>query len=137
MPKVSLSTQLGVAADDVWKMIGEFNALPDWHPAVQSSELADGGQQRTLSLAGGGTIVETLVNHDNGGMTYTYQIKDSPLPVANYEATITVSPDGERSSKVEWSGDFDAAGAPENEAVQVIQGIYQAGLDNLRKMFGG
>ena len=29
------------------------------------------------------------------------------------------------------------AGASESDAVKVIQGIYQAGFDNLKKMFGG
>ena len=38
---------------------------------------------------------------------------------------------------VEWESDFQASGAPDNDAVQVIQGIYQAGFDNLKKMFGG
>lgn len=136
MARVSMSTQLSVSADELWKMIGGFNALPDWHPAVEKSELAEGGRQRTLHLAGGGTIVETLVNHDDGSKTYTYEIKDSPLPVANYVSTINVSPSGEKSSTVEWSSNFEPSGAPESEAVRAIQGIYQAGLDNLKKMYG-
>jgi len=135
--KVSMSTQLSVPADELWKMIGGFNALPDWHPGVEKSELADGGRQRTLQLAGGGTIVETLVSQDDGSKTYTYEIKDSPLPVANYVSTINVSPSGEKTSTVEWSSNFEASGAPESEAVKAIQDMYQTGLDNLKKMYGG
>jgi hypothetical protein len=30
----------------------------------------------------------------------------------------------------------EPSGASEPEAVKVIQGIYEAGFDNLRKMFG-
>ena len=29
-----------------------------------------------------------------------------------------------------------AAGVPENDAMKAIQDVYQAGLDNLQKMFG-
>ncbi len=136
MAKVSMSTKLSASADQVWQLIGGFNALPDWHPAVEKSELTEEGQERTLSLAGGGTIVERLENMDDGSRTYTYAITDSPLPVANYRATITVTGEGDEST-IEWSSEFDPMGAAEGEAADVIRGIYQAGFDNLQKMFGG
>lgn len=136
MAKVSMSTNLNVSADQVWKMIGGFNALPDWHPAVEKSELTQEGQTRTLSLAGGGSIVEKLEKVDNGARTYTYSIVDSPLPVSNYTATIKVSGEGGNST-IEWSSEFDADGAPEEAAMSAIADIYQAGFDNLKKMYGG
>ena len=55
MTKISMTTDLDVSADEVWKLIGGFNALPDWHPEVEKSELEEEGQVRKLSLAGGGT----------------------------------------------------------------------------------
>jgi len=136
MAKVSMSTQLGVSADDAWKMIGGFNALPDWHPAVEASELTEEGQTRTLSLAGGGQIVETLEKIDNSARTYTYSIRNSPLPIANYVSTITVRED-DNGCVVDWSGEFDPMGGGDSEATDIVTGIYQAGLDNLKKMFGG
>ncbi|MDH3581612.1 MAG: SRPBCC family protein [Hyphomicrobiales bacterium] len=135
MPKVSMSTDLNVSADDLWKLVGGFNALPDWHPAVEKSELTEEGQTRTLSLAGGGTIVEKLEKVDDGARTYSYVIVDSPLPVANYTSTMTVSGEGANST-VEWSSEFDALGS-EQDAISAVQGVYQAGFDNLKKMFGG
>ena len=137
MAKVSMSTDLSASADEVWKMIGQFNALPDWHPAVEKSELTEAGQTRTLSLAGGGKIIEKLEKVDEDARTYTYSIVDSPLPVANYTSTITVTGEGP-NSKIEWSSEFDpATGATPEDAMKAIQGVYQAGFDNLRKMFGG
>ncbi len=135
MAKVSMSTNLNVSADQVWNMIGGFNALPDWHPAIEKSELTEEGQMRTLSLAGGGKIIEKLEKVDDDARTYTYSIIDSPLPVANYTATITVSGEGENST-IEWSSEFNAEGASDEDAMQAIAGIYQAGFDNLKKMFG-
>lgn len=135
MPKVSMSTDLNVSADNLWKLVGGFNALPDWHPAVEQSELTEEGQTRTLSLAGGGTIVEKLEQVDDGARTYSYTISESPLPVANYRATIKVSGEGDNST-VEWSSEFDAVGG-DQDAINAIQDVYQAGFDNLRKMFGG
>lgn len=136
MPKVSMSQNLNVSADQVWQMIGSFNALPDWHPSVEKSELAEEGQTRTLSLMGGGTIIEKLEKLDDNSRTYTYSIVDSPLPIKNYTSTIKVTGEGDNAT-VEWSSEFDAAGVPENDAMKAIEGVYQAGLDNLKKMFGG
>lgn len=137
MAKVTMNTRLTVSPDKVWELIGGFNALPDWHPAVEKSELQEEGSMRKLSLAGGGTIIEKLEKVDENERTYTYSIVDSPLPVANYTATIRVRDDGSGNTTVEWIGEFNPEGATENEAVEVIQGIYQAGLDNLKKMLGG
>lgn len=117
MAKVSMSTNLNVSADQVWKMIGGFNALPDWHPTVEKSELTEEGQTRTLSLAGGGTIVEKLEKVDDSARSYTYSIVDSPLPVANYTATIKVSGEGDNST-IEWSSDYEPVGASPEEAMQ-------------------
>ncbi|PPR73385.1 MAG: hypothetical protein CFH05_01184 [Alphaproteobacteria bacterium MarineAlpha3_Bin4] len=98
MAKVLMSTILNASAVEVWKLIGGFNALPDWHPAVENSELAEDGQSRTLSIAGGGTIVEKLENMDDASRTYSYAIIDSPLPVANYRAKIKVTGTGDNST---------------------------------------
>jgi uncharacterized protein YndB with AHSA1/START domain len=136
MAKVDMKTGLNVAPEEVWKLIGGFNALPDWHPAIEKSELEEEGSMRRLSLAGGGTIVEKLVKLDDKERVYSYSIIDSPLPVTNYEATIRVKDDGEGNTTLEWSSEFEAEGAAENEAMDVIAGIYQAGFDNLKKMFG-
>ena len=90
MAKVNMTTDLDVAADQLWSLIGGFNGLPDWHPAVENSELQEEGSTRVLSLAGGGEIVEKLEKHDENERTYSYTITDSPLPVSNYRAEIKV-----------------------------------------------
>ena len=64
MAKIKMKTDLNVAADEVWKLIGGFNSLPDWHPAIEKSELQEEGSTRRLSLAGGGTVVEILERLD-------------------------------------------------------------------------
>lgn len=140
MTTVNMSTEVNVPADKLWEFIGGFNALPDWHPAVEKSELTGKGKgaTRKLSLAGGGTIIERLEEVNDKERVYTYTIMDSPLPVSNYVATIRVRDEGDGSkSIVEWSSEFKPAGASEQDAMKVVQGIYQAGFDNLRKMFGG
>jgi hypothetical protein len=139
MAKVSLSTTLPVPASTVWDAIGGFNSLAKWHPAVAKSEETKEGTAtvRRLTLNGGGSIVERLEGKDDRQRTYTYSILEGPLPVAGYTATLHVeeNKDG-KSCTVQWSSAFEPAGASEPEAVKVIRGIYEAGFENLRRMFG-
>jgi Polyketide cyclase / dehydrase and lipid transport len=139
MANVSLSTTLPVPARMVWDAIGGFNSLARWHPAVAKSEESKDGPAtiRRLTLHGGGSIVERLEGKDDTQRTYSYSILAGPLPVAGYQAKLHVaeSKDG-KSCTVEWSSTFEPAGASEPEAVKVIRGIYEAGFENLRKMFG-
>ena len=137
MSKVSMESRLNMNADEVWKLIGQFNALPEWHPAVVSSKLEDGGRIRRVSLLGGGEIVERLEQIEAGDRLYRYSIISGPLPVANYTATLRVKEDGKGKAIIEWSSEFDPSGATETDATAAITEVYKAGLDNLRKMFGG
>jgi hypothetical protein len=133
--EVKQSVRLPAPVTEVWKRIGGFNALPDWHPMVEKSELAEGGSERKLTLPGGATIVEKLEGKDDKSFRYSYSIIDSPLPVADYHSTIEVHQEGDESV-VEWMGRFEPKGASAEDAQKTIQDIYQAGFDNLRKMFG-
>lgn len=139
MSKVNLSTNLPVSARTVWSTIGGFNNLARWHPAVAKSEEYKEGSAtlRKLTLHGGGVIVEKLDGKDDKSRSYSYSIVEGPLPVAKYKSTLHVrgSDDGHNCT-VEWSSEFEPSGAPESEAVKVIRGIYEAGFENLRKLFG-
>lgn len=138
MSKVKSSMHLNVPAAKVWELIGQFKALADWHPAVESSELEEGGKVRRLNLSGGGVIVERLEKLDDQSFRYRYAIEESPLPVSNYVSELQVREDENGSgSIVEWSSEFDPSGASATEAEDVIRGIYDAGLANLRMLFGG
>lgn len=132
MAKVTEQVGLERSADAVWRSIGNFAALVDWHPGVKGLELEEGGTLRRLTLADGGQIVERLESHDDAGRSYSYSIVESPLPVADYLATLRVVDNGGRACEVEWSGEFRSEGAPETEAVQIVRGIYRAGLDALK-----
>ena len=119
-------------ADASWAAVGDFCAISTWHPAVEKCVISekDGNIYRTLSLKGGGTILEKQLTFDKAKMSYSYTIEESPLPIANYKSTLRVVPK-DKGSTIEWSGTFDAKGATDAEAVKVIAGIYEAGVGAL------
>jgi uncharacterized protein YndB with AHSA1/START domain len=136
MAKVSVSTRISAPADEVWRLVGGWNALPDWHPAVEKSEIEQGGHLRRLRLADGSEITERLEKLDSGERTYTYSITACALPLTNYRSTITVRAEGDASA-VEWSTNFEPSGAPEADVVKSLSDFYQAGFDNLGKLLRG
>jgi hypothetical protein len=136
MAKVQETQSLAVSVGDVWALVGGFDALPQWHPAVESSTLEDGGRIRRLQLAGGASLVERLQSFSESEHSYGYSIEQGPLPVARYHSVVRVSEaPGTGGCRVEWSGEFVPAGASEPEAIAVIRGIYRAGLDRLGQHF--
>lgn len=131
---VSKKVEIAAAPERVWAAIGGFCDIGSWLPLVAKCEMTEAGGKklRTLTTGDGGVLVETLERWDDPGMSYTYRIQSSPLPVENYISTIKVSGEGGVST-VEWSSSFDAKGASEADVVKTIGGIYQAGFAGLKK----
>jgi carbon monoxide dehydrogenase subunit G len=132
--EVRQSVEVAAPPEEVWQAIGEFCSIAEWHPVV--AECTDGEEggvaMRTLTTVDGGVLVERRVQYSEEGMSYSYEIVESPLPVADYESTLAVM-DSAGGSMITWSGDFAAAGAPDDQAVAVISGIYEAGLAALKE----
>ncbi|TXM71234.1 SRPBCC family protein [Methylobacterium sp. WL12] len=130
--EVTKTTMVAASPEAVWKTVGGFCGIGDWHPVIEKCALSKKGgkEERTLSLKGGGTIVEQEQARDDKKMSYTYTILSGPLPVEDYKSTIMVEKDV-GGSKVTWTGTFKAKGAPDDKAKEAIAGVYDAGLKGL------
>lgn len=129
--KSQKSADIAAAPDKVWRVIGDFCGIEDWHPAIEKCEIdKKDPTMRTLTLRGGGAIVEKQTARDDKKMSYSYVIIESPLPVENYKSTISVARSGS-GSKVSWTGSYKAKGAPDAKAKETIDGIYDAGLQGI------
>lgn len=130
MTEVERSKQFEVSAEEMWRRIGDFQGAATWHPGIAGCTPQEGGEVRELTLADGDKVVERRVAQTD--RSYTYRILDSgPLPVSDYEATIAVR-DGEGGgSVVDWRATFTPAGASESDAVEVIGGVFDGGLNAL------
>jgi hypothetical protein len=117
----------------VWEFAGGFCAIKDWHPLVADCQETKEGDVtfRTLTLKDGGKIKEKLLESDD--TSYRYEIVESPLPVKNYKAKLSVE-DGnhENRTMVDWSADFEANGASDDEATKKIKDIFDGGLKGIK-----
>jgi len=122
----------------LWTKFGGWCAIKDWHPAVASCEETTEGAAkfRILTLKDGGKIKEKLL--DEKPNFYRYEIVESPLPVKNYQAQFALTPDDDDQDEINfaWSAVFDANGKSDQEAKDVITGIFKAGLDNIKATAG-
>ncbi|MCJ2086589.1 SRPBCC family protein [Methylobacterium sp. E-005] len=130
--EVTKTADVAASPETVWKTIGGFCGIGDWHPVIEKCALSKKGGKdvRTLSLKGGGTIVEEEESRSDKKMDYTYTILEGPLPVTDYHSTIMVAKAG-NGSKVTWTGTFKAKGAPDDKAKEAIAGVYEAGLKGI------
>ena len=138
---------INAPADEVWAKVKNFDGLDKWHPAVEKDQIVAGknnevGAERLLTLKGGGTIKEKLLVFDAKKQTYKYSILEGVLPVSSYTSTISVTSAGKDKSTVTWSGSFKrkdtsdkpAADANDETATKTMSGVYEGGLENLKKM---
>ena len=131
--EVKRSIEVDGVNAEIWTKIGGWCAIADWHPAIAKCEEgeADGKKTRTLTTGDGAVIEETLL--DSGETSYSYRIDESPLPVENYQATFEIEEDdNEAEARITWSANFDPKG-DEAEAKKVIDGIFKAGLDEIKQ----
>ena len=123
----------------LWDQFGGWCAIAEWHPAVKSCEDSKDGdaEYRTLTLQDGGKIKEKLL--DNNGTSYRYAIIESPLPVKNYEAAFSVTPDDDDEDEINvvWAATYDPAdGKDDKEARNTIDGIFKDGIESIKAKLG-
>lgn len=136
---IDLSESVDVTASpaDAWAAIADWCSIAAWHPVIASCEPSEDGDKtmRMLTTGDGGEILEELNELNEDGMSMTYSIIESPLPIANYNSTISVAENGEGAT-VTWSSTFDSNGVSDDEAFELMTGIYRTGLDELARQLG-
>jgi mxaD protein len=163
--KVKESIVINASADKVWDLIKDFDKLHTWLPVVESSEAQGGnekGATRVLTLKGGGTITEELKSYKPAKKSFKYKITemstvktvhhelsskdvDVPvLPVENYSAEMIVK-DKDGKAEVTWKAAFyraflnnePPAEMNEEAGLKAVSGVFNSGLENLKKMAEG
>ncbi|MGV8985856.1 MAG: SRPBCC family protein [Cypionkella sp.] len=143
MAHVYVSTIIPAPVADVWRVVRDFNALPDWTPFVADSRIESGmasdqiGCIRNFHLKDGGLIRERLLALSDYDLSCTYAILESPMGVTDYIATMSLTPVTETNATfAEWTADFQCA--PDREAAlmaQIGQGVFQTAFTALKLRF--
>jgi hypothetical protein len=131
MPKVHKSREFDVSADEMWALIGDFHGMHKWAQGLEASVASEDGKSRVFKI-GPNTMVETLL--EAGERSYSYAITEGPMPVENYRSTLSVKGAGDSKCVVDWVGEFEVPdGTPEENAVAIIEMVYNGGLDGMTR----
>lgn len=143
MVQVYVSSMINAPASDVWRVIRNFNSLPDWTPFVAESRIEQNmppdqvGCVRNFSLRNGSRIRERLLALSDYDLSVTYTILESDMGVENYVATLSLTPvtDG-NTTFAEWTAEFDCPEEREQALVnQIGQGVFQSAFNALKQRF--
>ena len=135
---ISRSADVKASASAVWSVIGPFCAIKDWLPPVGEC-IEDGKAPPTRILVtkdGTAAFVETQTARNDAEHSYSYAFLSSPLPVSNYTSTIKVTAKGDGTSTVTWSGSYTPDQGKEKAASEALNGVYEAGLAEIKAKLG-
>ncbi|MFF8919252.1 SRPBCC family protein [Streptomyces sp. NPDC015032] len=141
MHTLTRTTVVTADPDAVWRIIGKFGGLADWHPVLPPSVIEDGADPETpgavqaFSVNGQVVIRERLLEKDDSRRMLRYTIHESAVPVSDYISTLSVHPH-DAGAEIHWTATYEAA----DELVPEIEkhfgdNIYATGLDALKERF--
>lgn len=140
MSEVKVSETVAAPAAKVWDVLGDFGGVMKWGgPMMQSCTLeGEGvGAVRRIGLAGALEIAERCEAYDAAKRSLSYTIiGKSPIPIRDYHSTLTVTETGASECRVDWNGRFEPEGVGEEQAQNMVRGIYTGGVAGVRKLLG-
>jgi carbon monoxide dehydrogenase subunit G len=124
MPRLRNEIELDAGADEVWGLVRDLEATPEWIPGIVEARVD--GETRICRTADGNEIHERVATSD-ADRTLTYEQSRVPLPIEGSRGTIRVVGDGS-GSRVEWEAEFEAP----DEVAAMVDGYYKQTLESLR-----
>jgi carbon monoxide dehydrogenase subunit G len=137
MAEAKVVEQIAAPPARVFAVLGDFRGVKPG-PGIESVDYeGEGvGMTRSIHLANG-SVVERLESYDEQSMTWRYAIiNESPLPFANYSATVMLTDNGDGTTTVDWTGTFEPRGVEEADAVAMACGIYTNAIKGARAALG-
>jgi hypothetical protein len=137
MPNVIQTVCLPVEADRLWRDIGSFGAVGNWHPMLSAvdSQGDVAGALRTTHSQDGTTHVERLRDYNAAQCIYRYEMQSTPMRVRDYIGEFRVDDNGDGTSTVTWSAHFELSDGNGDDTAQQIERFIKAGTDGLKRRF--
>jgi hypothetical protein len=141
MTRIHVSRVIDAPIDAVWAIARDFTG--HWHSSTIANSTIEAGEPsdrvgcvRHFEIAGGGgELREELTELSDQRHSFTYRILESPLPVSNYVATVTLRPITVGGGTFgEWAVDFDVPAEAESDIVALVTGVFEGGLEDLARL---
>ena len=133
MTTVTVTDTFDHPVDKVWPAVSDFGGIHKYMRGMEPAEVkGEGiGQDRALAMPVG-TVVERLTWLDPAATAFSYTILSGPLPFDRYVATVKLTARGDKTD-IEWQGNFEVIGIPEDEGAKMADGIYAGAIKGYKK----
>ncbi len=118
--------------DELWREIGPFHAMAEWHPMLARVEGSGDeiGALRAAETRDNQHQVERLIALNPEDHRYRYEIMSTDMPVDHYVGDFSARPESGQHSTVIWSADFEVTAGDETEVASVVRRFLAAGVEN-------
>ncbi|MCH7598861.1 MAG: SRPBCC family protein [Myxococcales bacterium] len=131
MIEVTVSKSSESSADDVYDLLADFGNT-SWMKGIAKTEVEGDGVGMVRNIyptPDGSPVREKLLERDDLARKVSYTITEgNPLPVQNYNASVTISEYGS-GCRIEWTGSFEAKGVDDPTAKSTVEGMYGVLID--------
>jgi mxaD protein len=133
MTTVTVNDSFEHPVEKVWPIVSDFGGIHKYMRGMAETKTEGSGlgQDRFIAMPQG-EIVERLTWCDEHAHAFSYTILSGPLPVARYVATVKLNAEGNRCD-IEWQGNFEPDGVSEDEARELVNGIYTGAIKGFKK----
>lgn len=132
---VHVTREIAAPASTVWATVRDFAGITKFLPMFELVGQADNNIGSIRSLKQGDAIFhERLEALDDVARIQRYSIVEAPVPFQDYLGELAVHDLGNNRCAVSWSSTFIVVGAPEAGVTGMVEGLYNAGIDQLVKL---
>jgi uncharacterized protein YndB with AHSA1/START domain len=129
----TVSVDVAAAPHEVWNLAGDPARVHEWFTPVVDVRIK--GDERTVTMANGATLVERLVDRDDPTLTYSYEVLSGIPGLTSHRATIWVTPHA-RGATINWRQ--QATSEREDYDIEArLSALMTVGLERLRDVLEG
>jgi hypothetical protein len=143
--RISDSAIIDAPPELIRKVLRDFSAVAQWHPAVEDCIIEGSGPAdrvgavRAIHLRDGTPLRERVTALSDKDMGYSYSVIDSPLPLAYHSSTVSLlGIEGGAKALATWYVEFRLTqGDPEQMANAIRSSVILPGFQGLSKLAVG
>lgn len=131
MTRLHKTVSIAASPDDVWAVLGDLTATPEWLPGTATARMD--GSIRVCTTHDGNDIREEIGDYSAERRTYAYRHLEVPLPVRDSTGIFRIKAAG-TGAVVTLDAEFEALDpAMEAELERMFGGALEQALESLRR----
>jgi uncharacterized protein YndB with AHSA1/START domain len=136
MAQLRNTVQIDATPGEVWEVLGDLAATPEWLPGTRAARMD--GDVRTCTTVDGFEIRERIDDYSAERRAYSFRHLAIPVPVKDSRGSFVVESSGAAGSQVVLESSFTALDPAQEEQVRaMLDGALVQALASLKRRVEG